>query len=361
MEQGNLQLRQAADDIFNLSLIMKKLDNIIDNSLQYSLFADEMSGEQEPVVVSGGADLRAKKADEENSELDTPVIDLHATKLLKFISFGSGSSGNCSYIGNEEEGILIDAGVDMTTVLSELRVNNIRPESIKGICLTHDHGDHIRYAYTFLRKFKPSMHLFCTNRVLNGILRRHNISRRIKDYHVPIYKEIPFKIAGFEITAFEVLHDGNCNSGFSIEYGDARFVLATDLGSISERARHYMSQANYLVIESNYDARMLDNGTYPEYLKARIRAANGHLDNVDAASFLAEIYSEELKYVFLCHLSKDNNTPEIAREASMRALLGRGATVGEGTDSLSDRTKDVQLMVLPRYDATRCFKFRVEM
>lgn len=318
---------------------------------QYSIFDEEDAGS-----LNGGTDFRRRRNQE--SELTTPIINERNDKLLKFISFGSGSSGNCSYIGNETAGILIDAGVEMESVIAELRKNGIAPESIKGICLTHDHSDHIRYAYKFLRKYKM-LNLFCTNRALNGILRHHNISRRIKDYHVAIYKEIPFKLAGFEITAFEVPHDGSCNSGFSISYGNANFVLATDLGKVSDRARYYMSRADYLVIESNYDAKMLENGRYTEYLKSRIRSDNGHLDNVDAAAFVSEIYTPKLKYVYLCHLSQDNNTPAIARNTMQQALEARGVSVGEGTESLVDREKDLQLVVLPRYDATRCYKFRI--
>lgn len=328
--------------------------NLYQGSLFDNLVADE------PGAVSGGVDMRRNVRASVLSELEIPIVDLNTAGSFRFMSFGSGSSGNCSYVGNENGGMLIDAGVDIKQVTEELKKNNIRPESIKGICLTHDHGDHIRYAYAFLRKYR-TIGLFCTNRVLGGILRRHNISRRIKDYHVAVYKEIPFKVGDFEVTAFDVPHDGSCNSGFSIAYGDAKFVLATDLGSVSERARHYMQDADYLVIESNYDAKMLEDGTYPEYLKSRIRAANGHLDNADAAAFLKEIYSKKLKNVFLCHLSHDNNRPDIARKEIEKAFSEIGVTVGEASDSLVDRAKDVQLMVLPRYDATRCFKFHVRL
>lgn len=309
--------------------------------------------------LSGGIDMRIRPDSVAESELATPIGGLKESHYFRFMSFGSGSSGNCSYLGTENGGILIDAGVDLKKVVEELAKNNIRPESIKGICLTHDHGDHIRYAYPILRKYR-TMALFCTNRVLNGILRRHNVSRRIKDYHVAIYKEIPFKAGDFEITAFDVPHDGSCNSGFSIGYRGTHFVVATDLGSVTDRARHYMLGANYLVLESNYDATMLEEGSYPFYLKSRIRAANGHLDNADAAAFLKEIYSKQLKYVFLCHLSHDNNRPEIARSEVEQALSGIGVTIGKAEDSLDDRTKDLQLAVLPRYDATRCFKFFVD-
>lgn len=292
---------------------------------------------------------------------DIPVIDevntIATAPTIKFISFGSGSSGNCAYVGTENAGILIDAGVDADQVFKALKENNIQPESVKGICITHDHGDHIRYAYTIVRKYRH-MHIYCTNRVMNGILRRHSITRRIKDYHIAIYKEITFEIAGLKITAFEVPHDGSDNAGFFIEYYDKNFTIATDLGHVSERAYHYMCKANYLMIESNYDNRMLNEGHYPEYLKNRIRAANGHLDNSDTARFIADNYTEALKYVFLCHLSNDNNTPEIARNEIIKALSEKNISVGNGESSIEDRSKDIQLVVLPRYESSALFILR---
>lgn len=194
--------------------------------------------------------------------------------------------------------------------------------------------------------------------MLNGLLRRHSISKRIKEYHTPIFKEIPFKVADMEITAFEVPHDGSDNMGFSIDFEGHRFVLATDLGAVTDRARHYMSQANYLVIEANYDLEMLMKGRYPEYLKARIAAINGHLDNRDTAAFLREIINPQLKYIFLCHLSKDNNTPALALREVRSALEAAGQRVGDAEDTIADRQADVQLMALPRFDATRWFVFR---
>ena len=144
--------------------------------------------------------------------------------------------------------------------------------------LTHDHSDHVKYVYTLVRNNKH-MRVFCTNRVLSGIMRRHSISKRLKDFHMPIFKEIPFTIGELEVTAFAVPHDGSDNMGFSIAFDNRRFVLATDLGAVTERARHYMSRANYLVIEANYDLQMLRLGRYPEYLKARIQTESGHMDN----------------------------------------------------------------------------------
>jgi phosphoribosyl 1,2-cyclic phosphodiesterase len=230
-------------------------------------------------------------------------------------------------------------------------------ENIVGICLTHDHGDHVKYAYNIVRKHKH-MKVYCTNRVVNGMLRKHNISKRIKDYHSPIFKEIPFKLGDFEITAFDVPHDGDDNMGFFVRHGDKNFVVATDLGAISERARHYISQAHYLMIEANYDKEMLIKGTYPDYLKRRIQTDRGHMDNVETAAFLSEIYTPQLKYIFLCHLSNDNNTPEIALNTISKALKDRGLTIGTAQETIEDRKADVQLMALPRLEPTRWFVFK---
>ena len=296
------------------------------------------------------------------STIDTRTIALRqsmaqAPSPLFYISFGSGSSGNCCYLGTRNAGILIDAGILTETVVDTLKENGIKMENIVGICLTHDHGDHVKYAYNIVRKHKH-MKVYCTNRVVNGMLRKHNISKRIKDYHSPIFKEIPFKLGDFEITAFDVPHDGDDNMGFFVRHGDKNFVVATDLGAISERARHYISQAHYLMIEANYDKEMLIKGTYPDYLKRRIQTDRGHMDNVETAAFLSEIYTPQLKYIFLCHLSNDNNTPEIALNTISKALKDRGLTIGTAQETIEDRKADVQLMALPRPEPTRWFVFK---
>lgn len=285
------------------------------------------------------------------------AADTVSRKHLHYISFASGSSGNSCYVGNDRGGIVIDAGIRADQIEDILHDHGVSMRHVKALVLTHDHSDHVRYSYSLLRNNRH-LSLYCTPRVLNGLLRRHSISKRIKEYHTPIFKEIPFKVADMEITAFDVPHDGSDNMGFSIDFEGHRFVLATDLGAVTDRARYYMSMANYLVIEANYDSDMLRLGRYPEYLKARIRARNGHLDNRDTAAFLKEIINPRLKYIFLCHLSKDNNTPVRALKEVRDALVERGVTVGHAEESVSDRKADVQLMALPRFDPTRWFVFR---
>ena len=284
-------------------------------------------------------------------------LDSASERHLHYISFGSGSSGNSCYIGTTKGGILVDAGLKGEDVERILNANGVSMNMVKGLLLTHDHSDHVRYSYNILRQNRH-IRLFCTPRVLNGLLRRHSISKRIKEYHVPIFKEIPFKILDFEITAFDVPHDGTDNMGFSIEFHDKHFVLATDLGAVQERARYYMQRANYLVIEANYDLDMLRYGKYPEYLKARIQTERGHMQNEATAAFLREIINPGLRYIFLCHLSQDNNTPSKALRAVRSALEEAGKSVGNAEESILDRKADVQLMALPRFEPSRWFVFR---
>ncbi len=275
-----------------------------------------------------------------------------------FVSFGSGSSGNCAYVGTRSGGVLIDAGVDDSVVLKGLKDNGIDyAGAVRGIILTHDHGDHVRYVYKLLRRHADKR-LWATPKTLSGILRRHSISRRIKEYHQPIYKEFEFHAGPLAVTPFETSHDGTDNVGFSISCGAETFVVATDMGCVTERALHYMAKATVLMVESNYDARMLAAGRYPMYLQARIRGERGHMDNTATAARLAELWTPAMHHVFLCHLSHDNNTPELAMDAARAALEQAGATVAVGAgEPFAMRKAGVQLAVLPRFDSSPLYVF----
>lgn len=292
-------------------------------------------------------------------ELDARSIQPHGERLT-FISFGSGSSGNCAWLGTRREGILIDAGVHADTVIEQLHRHGIDPRVIKGIILTHDHTDHIKYVYPLVRK-RQDVGVYCTPKTLTGILRRHSISRRIRDYHRPVYKEFSFNVGPFRITPFDVSHDGTDNAGYFIEYAatNTTIAVATDLGCITPRVDFYMRQADHIIIESNYDASMLAHGPYPMHLKARIAADNGHLDNVETARFIASIASPRLRSIYLCHLSHENNLPELAVEATLSALAEAGYTeVGNASGSITDRDKPLQLTALPRTEPSLLFTLR---
>lgn len=284
--------------------------------------------------------------------LEMPEQALVPEDTLRFISFGSGSSGNCAYIGTRRYGVLIDAGVDNNFVTAELLRNGIDISSVAGIILTHDHGDHVKYAYALLRRNRHML-LYSTPKAFNGLLRRHNVSRRIKDYHKSVFKEFPFEVGDLTITPFEVSHDGTDNVGFAIEGAGVKFVVATDTGYITERADFYMQDANVLMIESNYDAEMLRNGTYPEYLKTRIASERGHLDNNDTAKYLSKIAPNgRLTHVFLCHLSHDNNYPDIALTTSRNAIEASGCVVEDVTGS-----GGIKLTALPRFGSSQLTVF----
>ncbi len=289
-------------------------------------------------------------------------------KGLCFISFGSGSSGNCAYLGTPRGGVLIDAGIrepvkyhrkkknpareDVLTLdqaFDVLEHNGVTPDMIKGVLLTHAHQDHMRCLYAAVSRCHCSV--YCTMGVMSQLMQRCRISSRIRDHHVPIFKEIPFRVLDMEVTAFETSHDVK-SVGFNIEFEGERFVVATDMGVITDRAAHYMSGANHLMIECNYDLKMLTEGHYPQMLKDRVGGEKGHLDNTVAAQFVAENYHQGLRYVFECHLSKDNNTEAIALSTMRQALESRGLTVGDGSNAASQSSRDVQLCVLPRYSAS---------
>lgn len=240
--------------------------------------------------------------------------------MLNFCSLSSGSSGNCYYLGNEFHGILIDAGISASSIRKFLKELNISMQTIMGVLITHDHVDHIRGLQVLARK--NNIPVFTTAKIWEGILTPYvNISR-------DCIREIPlqqkFHLAGFDIEAFPVFHDTPETIGFHICGGGKKITIATDLGHICETAAPYMKEANLLVIESNYDELMLENGKYPYYLKTRIKSDNGHLGNHQTSAFLADIINENLSHICLAHLSKNNNTPEIALSSFLNTLSERG-------------------------------------
>ena len=157
---------------------------------------------------------------------------------LQFLSLASGSSGNCYYLGNEEYGILIDAGKGVRTIKKVLKEYGIPFEKIVALCITHDHADHIKAAGTLGEKY--GIPIYTTEAIKNGMNRNYCMVDKIYSAHRPIVKEIPFKIKDFTITAFEVPHDGSDNVGFFISYGNLYFAFATDLGHITPTADKYL-------------------------------------------------------------------------------------------------------------------------
>nr|WP_321378199.1 MBL fold metallo-hydrolase [uncultured Bacteroides sp.] len=264
---------------------------------------------------------------------------------IKFISLASGSSGNCYYLGTDKHGILIDAGIGIRTIKKELKEVNLSLSSVLAVFVTHDHADHIKAVGHLGEKY--NIPVYSTKEIHEGINKSYCMTEKLSTSVHYINKEEPMKIDEFKISAFEVPHDGTDNVGYCIEIGDKIFSFLTDLGHITETAAHYICKANYLILEANYDLEMLRMGPYPKYLKERISGPNGHMSNTDTADFLADNINENLKYIWLCHLSKDNNHPELAYKTVEWKLKSKGVVVG----------KDVQLIALKRSSPSDFYEF----
>ncbi len=239
---------------------------------------------------------------------------------LNFYSLSSGSSGNCYYIGNEFHGILIDAGISATSIRKFLRDMDISMQTIMGVLITHNHVDHIRGLEVLVRKnYLP---VFTTAKIWKSVLLSQKKISRDCIREIPLQQK--FHLAGFDIEAFPVWHDAPETIGFHVSSGEKKITIATDLGYICETSATYLKDANLIVIESNYDEEMLENGGYPYYLKKRIRSDHGHLGNHQTSVFLADIISENISHICLAHLSKNNNTPEKALQTLQNTFLERG-------------------------------------
>ena len=209
-------------------------------------------------------------------------------------------------------------------------------EQIMAVFITHEHIDHIRSVGYLGEKY--NIPVYSTEKVHAGIDNSSFVSEKLHNSRRIIEKETPVDIKELKITAFEVPHDANECVGYLVEYEQHKFVLVTDAGHISEKAGEYIRIANHLVIETNYDREMLFHGKYPQFLKERISNGNGHLSNSETAEFLASNFDLHLKNIWLCHLSKDNNHPELAYKTVEMAMWQYGVRTG----------KDVNLVALKR-------------
>jgi phosphoribosyl 1,2-cyclic phosphodiesterase len=262
---------------------------------------------------------------------------------LNFCSLSSGSSGNCYYLGNEFHGILIDAGISATAIRNFLKNKNISMQTIMGVLITHNHIDHIKGLELLTRK--NTLPAFTTQTIWKSILSPHKKISRDCIREIPLQQK--FHLAGFDIEAFPVFHDAPATIGFHLCAGNKKITIVTDLGHICQTAAEYIKAANILVIESNYDEQMLANGRYPHFLKTRIRSDHGHLGNHQTASFLAENINGNLTYVFLAHLSKNNNSPELAMQTLQQTFAERGIILNDRQKiSVLNRTMPTEMISL---------------
>lgn len=277
--------------------------------------------------------------------------------MVKFISLSSGSSGNCYYLESSDGAILIDVGIPTRNINKELKQLGASLDSghIKGVLITHEHADHIRSVGAVGGGY--NIPIYASVPVHNSIATSRFVTEDIGASRRNIQLGEIFDVAGFEIRSFLVPHDSVQNYGYYITRGNFSMTLATDVGHITSDLRKYASMSKYLIIEANYDHEMLMNGNYPSFLKERVASHLGHLCNSDTAKFLSDIYSPLLKHIWLCHLSKDNNHPELCWKTIEVKLYQMGLRVGRSDDihSSHQSSKDLILDVLPRTKATQIF------
>lgn len=251
--------------------------------------------------------------------------------MLKFISFGSGSSGNCYYLFTSTDGLIVDVGLGLRTLKKHFREYGLSLSNIHNIIVTHDHADHIKSVGAMSVEFKVPV--YATEKVHEGIERNYCVSRKVPgDLKRRVEKGCMVKVGEFEVTPFEVPHDSLDNVGYRIAYGDTVVCIITDAGQVTEEMKRQINEANYVVMEANYDDDMLASGPYPQYLKHRIASGTGHLSNSNCASALAENASDRLRAVWLCHLSEENNHPELARKTVETALRACPCAAAAGAE-----------------------------
>ncbi|MCQ2158460.1 MAG: MBL fold metallo-hydrolase [Bacteroidales bacterium] len=241
--------------------------------------------------------------------------------MIKFKSFSSGSCGNCYWLGIEndgriEEGILIDAGVSLRRVRICLQQDGLSLNDFSDILVTHDHFDHIRSLGSYCKHLQRPV---WTTATLHEALSHHVMTYEYIPSCRHILREDAWNdLCGgrIRVRCFTVPHDATQTVGFAITLDGYRYVHITDCGRMTEEALGFCAQADTVVLESNYDPEMLEHGHYPPELQARIRGGNGHMSNEECAAAISSFAHKNLRNVFLCHLSENNNTPELAYQAS---------------------------------------------
>lgn len=225
--------------------------------------------------------------------------------MLEICAIASGSNGNCYYIGNEKDAVLIDAGISAKQVIARMLERGLKPGKVKALLISHEHSDHLRGARGVSKKMNLPVYL--TAKTYNGSYK--NLRPDYPKYFVP---GDAIEIGEFVIHTFPKNHDASEPCSFRVQYKNVNVGVFTDIGEPCENVTAHLKLCDGLFLETNYDENMLWEGRYPYFLKKRVASELGHLSNLQAFDLLKTYAGDNLKCVFLSHISKENNTPEIA-------------------------------------------------
>jgi phosphoribosyl 1,2-cyclic phosphodiesterase len=224
---------------------------------------------------------------------------------LFIASLNSGSNGNCYFIGNEQESILIDAGLSCRETERRMANLSLDINLVKAIFISHEHTDHISGLATLVKKYKLPVYITPPTLKRSGI----HLS---KNLHFTYEANEGIAVGGLKVFPFSKFHDAADPYSFMIEHDGVRVGVVTDIGVACSRVIHYFRQCHACFLETNYDEQMLDEGSYPLRLKKRIRGGHGHLSNAQALELFRKHKPPFMSHLLLSHLSKNNNSPEIA-------------------------------------------------
>ena len=252
---------------------------------------------------------------------------------MEVCALASGSSGNCFYIGNGKNGILVDAGISAKQICERMAKRGKSADNIKAIFVTHEHIDHVRGIDVFARGF--NIPIFITKGTIENcfVCSKKNLIKIIKNNDI-------IQIEGMKIEAFSKSHHAADPISYNV-YFKRKISIITDAGYGCKNIKKNISDSDFLIMEANHDEEMLENGPYPYFLKNLIKSDVGHLSNKQAALCVLEHSSKRLKNIVLAHLSKTNNSPEVALKTFNSILKERkdispmlGVSTREGPTSL---------------------------
>lgn len=236
----------------------------------------------------------------------------------------SGSAGNCTYIGTQNGGILIDAGGSLKGIKSALELAGGSLEEIRAVAVTHEHSDHIKGLKTLLNK--TNARLLASKKTLEALAAEDKIPA---DTEIAEVSDEPTDINGIIISRFATSHDCEGSSGYTFDLPDGkRAAVCTDLGVVTDEVRNTLYGCDTVLLESNHDVDMLKKGPYPPLLKIRIMSDKGHLSNNACSAELCGLLENGTVRFILGHLSQKNNTPLLARTGAEAALMDIGAQNG---------------------------------
>lgn len=245
-------------------------------------------------------------------------------------SINSGSNGNCYYIGNGQDAVLIDAGLSCRETEVRMKKMGLSLAKVRAIFITHEHRDHIKGAQLLSSKYKIPAYLNHKTHYKSHLKFKPELYRRIEHEEV-------IDVHGITVTGFSKLHDAVDPCSYVVSYAGITIGVFTDIGAVCSNLQQYMGRCHAAYLESNYDEEMLENGRYSMFLKNRIRDGLGHLSNKQALELFLAHKPAHMTHLFLSHLSNDNNDPDLALQL-FRQHAG-----------------DVQVHVASRYEHSELF------